>query len=168
MISSYTDDVLRIEFGSFGSSFVFFAILGLRGFTQVNMVSNRDAALNGTPFRPALFELAQAFSDWDPRTAPVAGHGSLDIPPSDAFRLSPWHVSSDLTNRIDLSAWAASQHQRIYGFVAAIDECHPAASDNTDAAYRFDVIARIPFLADGLVGRSPDKPSWLYVTDKSD
>ena len=132
------------------------------------MVSNRDAALTGAPFRPALFEIAQSIADWDPRTAPIAGPGYLDIPPSGDFHLTPWHVPTDLPNPTDLSAWPASHHRRIYGFVASIDERPPASTDNTDAAYRFVAIARIPYLADGQVGRSPDTLSWLYVTGKSD
>ena len=126
------------------------------------MASRREAALNGTPFRPVLFELAQTFADWGPRTAPHAGPGSLDIPPSGDFELAPWHVGPDLNNRIDLSAWTASQHQRIYGFVAT-DEEFPPTTENTTTAYRFEVITRIPYLPGGVTVRSPATLSHLYV-----
>ena len=52
-------------------------------------------------------------------------------------------------------------------FIASIDECQPDKADNTDTAYRFEVITRIRYTADG---RDPDPQqfSWLYVTDRSD
>ena len=87
------------------------------------------------------------------------------FPPSDDFELTPWHINPDYSNRIDLSARAASKLQRIFGFAASIDEC---TGENTDTAYLFEVITRIPYLPDGRTGRSPDQPSWLYVAGKSD
>ena len=127
------------------------------------MVSNRDAAADGAVYRPALFEQAQMFADWDPRTAPANGPGSLDLPASGDFSLTAWHVSPGRTNRVNLSAWTASQHQRVYGFIASIEECLPEFSDNADTAYRFEVIVRIPYLADGMPARTPDLMSWIYV-----
>ena len=92
----------------------------------------------------------------------MAGPNALDIPASDDFQLTPWHVCPDRENRIDLSAWAASQHQRIFGFIASITECS-TATENTDTAYKFEVITRIPFLPDGFTDRSPHLMSWLFV-----
>ena len=127
------------------------------------MATNRDSAADGAAYRPALFEQAQMFADWNPRTAPATGPDSLDLPATDDFSLTPWHVCPDRTNRINLSAWMASRHQRIYGFVAAIDECNPELADNTTTAYRFEVITRICFLPDGQPNRDQDRLSWMYV-----
>ena len=77
-------------------------------------------------------------------------------------------MNLDYSNRIDLSPWTASHHQRIYGFVSSIEECPPHMTENTDTAYRFEVVTRIPYIPDGLTDRSPDKLSWLYVADKFD
>ena len=117
---------------------------------------------DGGVYRPALFEQAQMFADWDPRTAPAAGPESLDLPPSDDFSLTPWHVSPDKENRVNLSAWAASQHQRVFGYIASIEELTNLA-ENTDTAFRFEVIVRIPFLAEGSKQRTPEFMSWIYV-----
>ena len=126
------------------------------------MVSNRDSAADGAVYRPALFEQAQMFADWDPRTAPHDGPNALDLPSTDDFSLTPWHVSPDRMNRVNLSAWSASQHQRLFGFIATIEELN-AMAENTDSAFRFEVIVRLPFLADGQNVRSPDFMSWIYV-----
>ena len=127
------------------------------------MVSNRDSAADGGVYRPALFEQAQMFADWGPRTAPILGPGALDLPASDDFPITAWRVSPGRTNRVNLSPWAASQHQRVYGFIASIEECIPELSDNTETAYRFEVISRTPYLADGMTARAPDLMSWIYV-----
>ena len=103
------------------------------------------------------------FADWDPRTAPAHGPDSLDLPPSDDFTLTPWHVSPDRANRINLSNWLASQNQRIFGFIASIDECNADFSENTKTAYRFEVITRIPYLPGAQTVRTPDLMSWIYV-----
>ena len=131
------------------------------------MVSNREAATNGRPYRPALYEMAQMFSGWGPRTASIAGPDSLDFPPSGDFVLTPWHVSTDSANRIGLSYWAGSRHQRIFGFIASIEERAPGKAENTDTSYRFDVVTRIRYTIDGQFP-APEQFSWLYVTDKSD
>ena len=126
------------------------------------MSTNRDLVADGAVYRPALWEQAMMFSQWDPRTAPNRGDGSLDLPPSDDFSLTPWHVSPDRMNRINVSNWLASRNQRIWGFVASIEECSPA-TENTDTAYKFEIIARLCYLPDGQTKREPEWMSWLYV-----
>ena len=127
------------------------------------MNTNRDAVLDGAVYRPALWEQALMFSQWDPRTAARTGDGSLDLPPSDDFTLTPWHVCPDRTNRINISTWLGSRYQRIWGFVASIEECSADLTENTDTAYRFEVITRICYLPDGQTVREPDRVSWIYV-----
>ena len=126
------------------------------------MVSHREHAANGRPFRPTLSELAQMFADWNPRTASVAGPDSLDLPPSGDFALTPWHVSTDCTNRIDLSHHAGTRFQRIFGFIASIEECSADFAANTNTAYRFEVITRIRYTVDGH-DPDPEQYSSLYV-----
>ena len=118
---------------------------------------------DGAVYRPAIFEQAQMFADWDPRTAPSTGPDALDLPPTDDFTLTARHSSPDRSNRVNLPPWMASLHQRVFGFIWSIEERTADFTDNTDTAYRFEVVVRLPFLAGGSKIRTPEYMSWIYV-----
>ena len=103
---------------------------------------------DGGAYCPALYEQARKFADWDHRKAPVDGPNSLGFPASGDPQLEPRRMRPDRANRIDSPSCAASKHRRITGAIASIGERAPDLAANADTAYRFDVITRLPYLAD--------------------
>ena len=110
---------------------------------------NVNAAYDdGKPYRPEAFEFAELLSQWDHTTAP-----DFDIPQSADWAIVSWADTTDRNFRLDLTCWAGWRQRRIFGFIASIEE---TTSANADVAYRFEVVSKLPFIADAHRAHSAD------------
>ena len=101
---------------------------------------NVEAAVSeGRPFRPTVFELAEIWQAWGPRTS-----DDLDIPASSDWSLVSWTTTTNRNNRVDLATWSGWRARKIFGFVAEISE---TKSENPDTQYRFEIISKLPYCA---------------------
>ena len=75
--------------------------------------------------------------------------GDLDIPYSPDWSITPWAVTPDRTNRLDLTTMTAWPYGRIFGVLVEIEE---TKSDNKETAFRFEAMYRFNFAADGRIG----------------
>ena len=63
-----------------------------------------DASDAGSPCRPTPWDIARILSEWDPKTD---NDGDLDIPYSPDWPITPWTVTPDRANRLDLTTMTA-------------------------------------------------------------
>lgn len=118
---------------------------------------NTDAASVGYPYRPTPLSLANTLWAFDPRTAKP--EEAPDIPESPDFKLVNWLVSTDSSTRLDFSDDFAIKFQRVWGYVASIDE---TKAENTDTGYRFEIVCRFPYRIRDF-GNTDAEQSWIFA-----
>ena len=117
----------------------------------------RDAVANGRPFLPTPADMAKIFWYWNPTTDAVA---DLDLPLSDAIDCYPWNVAPDRSS-VSFRDEAAEAFHRMFGYVGRIEECKPIP--NTETAYRFEAICKMPFFPNGHTPDMPASHMWVKI-----
>ena len=95
----------------------------------------------GFPFRPSPTAQATILYEFGPRASNV--DSAPGFPETPDFDLFNWAVCADSATRVDFSTDLAAQFQRMWGYVASVDES-PAA-ENTDTGYLFEIVRKSTF-----------------------